>query len=535
MLGILLFWIPLVFAVAPLPKLPQQYYTAFNFNVPQWVESGYAPVSEPVEVWFDGVGQKERIEFYGGLDTNVMYMTDIGVIEGWAIYPAGEKLLCGHSIVDSLFGFSSAFPSNLDKYTFTGYKTKYGQQCEEWFLSDVPKGYEGATNNFTFYISATKRQPVAFTYKGTSGMILGFQDSPNYDWFEVEYTKYIPGFLNDSKFIVPSICDWIQPSKGPSMSPPLGLEKLFRTLSSSSLSPDEINSRKLAFRQNLSRIFQHNKDSETYKQQMNPKFSTFMPEELSKTTKHRGFNPEQFRKNMKSAASDKFYKPLSERPEDLPKLVDWRTSGAVSSLKDQGDCGSCWSFGSAAAVESAHFIKHGKPLVTLSEQFLMDCSWDYGNNACYGGDHSSSYEFVIAQGGSWPTEAEYPYAMNANYCTNKTTTSPVKLVSYKYVIGEHAMMDALANHGPVAVAMSTIPMTAFSFYHSGVYSNPLCNPLIPDHIVLAVGYGTDEVGGDYWILKNQWSKYWGEDGYMRISRAWDNCGVDTMGALPIVA
>jgi cathepsin L len=174
----------------------------------------------------------------------------------------------------------------------------------------------------------------------------------------------------------------------------------------------------------------------------------------------------------------------------------------------------------------------------------MDCSWANGNNACYGGDHSSSYDFVISQGGAWPTEEEYPYTMNEGYCVNHTSSRPrgppgssppVKLVSYQYVIGEHALMDALANHGPVAVAMSTIPMSAFSFYHSGVYRNPLCNPLIPDHIVLAVGYGTDEDGGDFWILKNQWSKYWGEGGYMRISRAWDDCGVATMGVLPIVA
>jgi hypothetical protein len=165
----------------------------------------------------------------------------------------------------------------------------------------------------------------------------------------------------------------------------------------------------------------------------------------------------------------------------------------------------------------------------------MDCSWDSGNNACYGGDHASSYEFVIRNGGKWPREEEYPYTMNEGYCTNKTsTTSPIKLVSYQYVIGQHALMDALANHGPVAVSMSTIPMAAFAFYHSGVYQNVLCNPLIPDHIVLAIGYGTDEVGGDYWILKNQWSKYWGEDGFMRISRAWDDCGVATAGVLPLV-
>jgi len=258
-----------------------------------------------------------------------------------------------------------------------------------------------------------------------------------------------------------------------------------------------------------------------------------VPKFKNPTRRNDGFNATLF--NLKVSREEaEFYKPLSASMEDLPKSVDWRTKGVVSALKDQGDCGSCWAFGATAAVESAYAIKHGS-LVPLSEQFLMDCSWPEGNNACFGGDHSSAYDFVIKNGGSWPTEGEYPYVMNPQYCKNFKTSSPVVLKSYQYVIGIHSLMDALANHGPVAVAMSTIPFEPFTFYHTGVFRNILCNPLIPDHIVLAVGYGTDAHGVDYWILKNQWSQYWGENGYMRIARAYDDCGVATMGALPILA
>jgi len=479
---ILFLFLQTISCFAAPPSVPKQYYVAFTFHVPQWQASGYHPMSEPVEVWFDGVSGKERVDFYSGLNTNVMYRTELGVVDGFAIYPQQDKLVCEHSYVDTLFGLSSAFPSQLEKFTFQGYETKYGKESEVWFFSDPPQG-SGATNNFTYYVEKGTGNPVAYTYIGTSGVVLGFANSPNYDWFEVEYTKYTPNIQNSSVFNIPSICD---------------LEKNSEEILS-------INSEK-----------------------KNPEITS---------RQNFGFKAELFERDLARADASRLYKPLSKSIEDLPQSVDWRTKGAVSPLKDQGDCGSCWAFGSAEAVTSAYFIKHGGPLHPVSEQFLMDCSWGYGNNACYGGSHSSSYDYVISVGGTWPLESEYPYKMNEDFChANSTSTwkSPIKLVNFNYVIGEHALMDALANHGPVAVAISTVPFTAFSFYSSGIYSNPLCNPLIPDHIVVVVGYGTEN-GVGYWILKNSWSKFWGEDGFMKIARAWDDCGVATMGALPIVA
>jgi len=456
------------------PNFPDQFYVSFDFVVPQWVNSGYQQVMEPVEIWYDAVGGRERIQSWNGTDQNIMYKTELGLVDGFMIYPQKDKLVCSHSYLDTLFGLSSAFPANLEKFVFTGYTLIDGKRCETWFLNDSPE--VGATNNFTFFVDAKTRDPVAYFYIGQSGELLGFQNSPNYDWFEVHYTNFTPGLVNSSVFDIPAICDWTMTDTKPAV-----------------------------------------------------------PQKNFQSNKYTGFDYELFNKTFSKASASDFYIPHSKSMADLPTSVDWRKQGAVSPLKDQGDCGSCWSFGSAEAVESAYFIKHGGPFVFLSEQYLMDCSWDSGNTACFGGSHSSSYDFVMSQGGSWPTEAEYPYKMNQGYCSMKTTKSPVKLQTYKYVIGQHALMDALANHGPVAVAMSTVPLEAFSFYHGGVFKNYLCNPIIPDHIVLAVGYGTDPKEGDYWILKNQWSQYWGEGGYMRITRSYDDCGVATMGVLPFVA
>lgn len=250
-----------------------------------------------------------------------------------------------------------------------------------------------------------------------------------------------------------------------------------------------------------------------------------------------GFDAKLFLADMAADGPHRIYQPRSVSMADLPSEVDWVSKGVVFGIKDQADCGSCWAFGSAAAVESAHAIKHGI-LAPLSEQVLLDCSWPYGNNACNGGSQSSAYKAIIQRfNGSWPLETEYAYRQNPGTCQNiEATKSNVKLLDYHYVIGTHALMDAVANHGPVAVAISTFPANPFTYYHTGVFADLLCNPIVPDHVVSVVGYGTDnKTGVPYWRLKNQWSSFWGEQGFMRITRRLDDCGVATYGVLPIVA
>ncbi|XP_055350487.1 procathepsin L-like [Paramacrobiotus metropolitanus] len=216
--------------------------------------------------------------------------------------------------------------------------------------------------------------------------------------------------------------------------------------------------------------------------------------------------------------------------KDIPTEIDWRLYGAVTPVKDQAICGSCWSFGTVGSVEGALFVKTGK-LVKLSEQNLVDCSWGYGNNACDGGEEWRAYEWIMKHGGIATDESYGPYLGADGYChyNSSNTVIGARIASYVNVTSgdEEALKMAIAVQGPTAVGIDAAHKS-FSFYSHGVFYEPDCKngPDDLDHAVLAVGYG-DLNGEPYWLVKNSWSTYWGNDGYVLMSRKDNNCGVTT--------
>lgn len=226
----------------------------------------------------------------------------------------------------------------------------------------------------------------------------------------------------------------------------------------------------------------------------------------------------------------------------LPKSVDWRKSGAVTPVKDQQNCGACWAFSALAALESHVFIKHTGPLKSLSVQNLVDCSsvvasnYSYANFGCSGGIVDDAFRYIQDNGGI-ATEESYPYEANDRLCRfNRSINANVTVKGFKDIpVGdERKLMEAIATVGPVAVAIHA-SHESLHHYQTGVFHEPKCVPEKIDHGVLAVGYGTDESGQDYYIIKNSWSAEWGEKGFIRLLRNNKNhCGIAMQASFPVV-
>jgi C1A family cysteine protease len=272
------------------------------------------------------------------------------------------------------------------------------------------------------------------------------------------------------------------------------------------------------FKENLVAIHKHNADeSQTFTVGMN-EFGDLTSEEFNSMMKGYNHVENDYFRNLNTAETTATMAGADP--------IDWVAQGAVTPVKNQGQCGSCWAFSTTGSVEGANFIKSGT-LQSYSEQQLVDCSGSAGNMGCNGGLMDNAFQWIIQNGGIC-LESDYPY--NAVQGSCQTTCQNAGTVSTFTDVQKGSEDDLMTQlqSGPVSIAIDAAG-TGFQFYQSGVYSK-FCGKSL-DHGVLLVGYGTDN-GQNYWKIKNSWGATWGEQGYIRFIAGKDECGLALSASRP---
>merc|ERR1712018_169 len=238
---------------------------------------------------------------------------------------------------------------------------------------------------------------------------------------------------------------------------------------------------------------------------------------------------------------------------NTPASVDWRTTAnpqntvAVTSVKDQGSCGSCWSFGGAAAFEGAQCLSGNQDCTTwtgASEQELVDCGGSnnsalgaYYDMACNGGWIDNALYYVL-QTGYIDGYDNYPYVSGQTKKAGNCVANPDNSVGSISNCGattknsEAELTSALAQVGAVGIAIDAGGI-GFQLYSGGVYVSNTCSSSRLNHAVTAVGYGNLD-GQDYFTVKNSWGTVWGDQGYILMAANRNNqCGVAATPAYAI--
>ncbi|CAG9764807.1 unnamed protein product [Ceutorhynchus assimilis] len=501
----------------------------------------YAEIAEPFSAWYDGPNKQSRIDYYGDMvQTYQLAKKGYGTSIKIAPVTTEEELnaktcLQVNGTSEEPIAPQTVLP-DLTGFEYSGNEVIEGITTERWNLTTVVGEKKNKYVLWVRYQSDENESdkkvavPVRYEMRGYNSLL-----GSHYDHYYLQYDQFDVNPIDSQIFEIQSnltcgsfpgpgdkhiytfnpMAEFIKPERQGHVD--FEFNKFTNKHRKNYATDEEAMLRKELFRQNLRFIHSHNRKNIGF----------------SLTVNHLADKSDNELKALRGKSYSGEYNGglpfpyTSSNYTDVPDQWDWRLYGAVTPVKDQSVCGSCWSFGTIGAIEGAYFLKNGGKLVRLSQQALIDCSWGYGNNGCDGGEDFRAYQWMLKHGGV-PTEEDYgPYLGQDGYCHANKVPKVAKISSWVNVTAnnEQALRLAIFKHGPISVAIDASHKT-FSFYSNGVYYDEKCGNTEQDldHAVLAVGYGTMN-GKNYWLVKNSWSNYWGNDGYVLMSSENNNCGV----------
>lgn len=475
----------------------------------------YAEINEPFEAWYDESQSASRIDYYSGTVSTIQLAptTSSSFGTGIKISPMTTEdqfnvktCFWMNGTQDSPLDIQSVLP-DLSNFTLVG-KTNYkGMSVDQFqFVS-----YEGdKKNTYNFYANSITGYPVYYEMIGYDSLL-----GSHYDRYYIEYYNFKTDSIPSGVFSINTDlkCGGFP---GPGLTSHVSVnpmkefihhddshhhyhfDKFKETHSIEYEDHRELIHRRHVFRQNLRYIESFNRQG---------KHRLAVNHLADKTDDElRYLRGNKFKKGVQNNGLP--FDKTKYSLKDIPDSWDWRLYGAVTPVKDQGICGSCWSFGTTGTIEGAVFLKHNK-LVRLSQQNLIDCSWGFGNNGCDGGEDFRAYDWIMKHGGLATEDSYGQYLQNNGYChyNDSSVVIGAQLTGYVNVTpyDADALKLAIVNHGPISVAIDA-GHKSFVFYSSGVFYEPDCGnkPDDLDHAVLAVGYGTLYSDNEpYWLIKNR--------------------------------